>query len=170
MKRLISGLLFCILLLSTSWGFAGVRGYRVVFIDLTPGQQFKPIFLKYRKTTTLQTVSRCWGGRKGDWIDIAYVKTQPISVAPETIRLSAAGDEASIKEFARLLSSYRDDEITSGFDGAYFVVKERGQYVVAGLSRDASFLKAPPVRVRSTKSLDQSLCAATAAFDKSFNH
>jgi len=149
--------------------FAGVRGYRVVFIDLTPGQQFKPIFLEYRDTTNLQSISHCWNEQKGDWIDIAYVKTQPTSITPEKIKLSAAGDEVSIKEFARLLSSYRDDEITSGFDGAYFVAKEGGQYVVTGLSRDASILKAPPLRVKSIKSLDQSLCAASAAFDKSFN-
>lgn len=169
MKRLVFGIIFCTLLFSINWSIAGVRGYSVVFIDLTPGRQFKPIFLKYRESTNLQTVSRCWGGRKGDWIDIAYVRTQPISVDLKTIRLSAAGDETGTKEFARLLSSYRDDEITSGFDGAYFLTKERGQYVVAGLSRDASFLRASPIRVKSVKSLDQSLCAAAAAFDKSFN-
>lgn len=165
----ISKLVFCALLLSMSGAFAGVRGYRVVFIDLTPRQQFKPIFQKYREMTNMQSVSQCWEARKGDWIDIAYIKTQPISITPEKIKLSAAGDEVSVIEFARLLSSYRDDEITSGFDGAYIVAKEGGQYVVTGLSRDASILKAPPLRVKSIKSLDQGLCAASAAFDKSFN-
>jgi len=169
MRKLIYGLVFLMLLLPLSSVFAGVRGYRVVFIDLTPGEQFKPIFQKYRKMINLQSVSHCWEARKGDWIDIAYIKTQPIDVALETIKLSAAGDEASVKKFARLLNSYKDDEITSGFDGAYFVAKEGGRYVVSGLSRDATFLKAPPVRVKSIKSLDQSLCAASAAFDKSFS-
>ena len=169
MKKLICGMIFFTLLIQLNSVFAGARGYRVVFIDLTPGQQFKPIFQKYRKITNMQSVSHCWDARKGDWIDIAYVKTQPINVAPETIRLSASGDGTSVKELARLLGSHRDDEITSGFDGAYFVTKEGGQYVVAGLSRDATFLKAPPVQVKSIKSLDRSLCAASAAFDKSFN-
>lgn len=152
-----------------SCAFAGVRGHKVVFIDLTPGQQFKPIFQKYMEITSMQSVPHCWDEQKGDWIDIAYVKTQPINITPERIKLSAAGDEVSIKEFARLLSSYRDDEITSGFDSAYFFAKEGGQYVVTGLSRDASILKAPPLRVKSIKSLDQGLCEASAAFDKSFN-
>lgn len=169
MRKLISGLVLFTLLLPLGSVFAGVRGYRVVFIDLTPGQQFNPIFQKYRKMINIQSISPCWDARKGDWIDIAYVKTQPIDVAPETIKLSAVGDEASAKEFARLLNSYKDDEITSGFDGAYFVAKEGDQHVVSGLSRDATFLKAPPVRARSIKSLDKSLCAASAAFDKSFS-
>lgn len=169
MKKFICGLVLCILLSPLSSVHAGVRGYRVVFIDLTPGQQLKPIFLKYRKITNLQSVSHCWDGRKGDWIDIAYVKTQPIIIAPQTIQLAAAGDEASIKEFARLLSAYRDDEIASGFDGAYIVAKEGGRYVVAGLSGGGSFLKAFPMRGKSIKSLDQSLCEASAAFDKTFN-
>lgn len=169
MKKFICGLVICILLSPPSSALAGARGYRVVFIDLTPGQQLKPIFLKYRKITNLQSLSRCWYERKGDWIDIAYVKTQPIIIAPQTLKLAAAGDKASTKEFAHLLITYRDDEIASGFDGVYFVTKEGGQYVVTGLSRDTSLIKAPPIRVKSIKTLDQSLCKASAAFDKSFN-
>lgn len=126
MKGYAFKLVYCALLLSMSSASAGVRGYRVVFIDLTPGQQLIPIFLKYRKITNLQSVSHCWDGRKGDWIDIAYVNMQPIIISPQTIKLAAAGDEASIKKFARLLSAYRDDEIASGFDGAYFATKEGG--------------------------------------------
>lgn len=169
MKKFILGFAFLILLIPPTFVFAGVRGYRVVFIDVTPGQKFKALFLSYRETTSLQNLSQCWNGRKGDWIDIAYVKTQPINVAPNTLKRSASGDEASVREFAKLLSSYRDDEVATGFDGAYFVTQERGQYVVTGLSRDASFIKAPPIRVKSVKSLDQGLCVASAAFDKSFN-
>lgn len=150
------------------WGVGGVRGYKVVFIDLTPDQEGRTTFAEYRRTHTMRSVSRCWTDRKGNWIDIAYAKTQPIDLSQMAIRRAAAGDTTHVKEFARLLRAFRDDEISAGFDGAYIVTKENGQYVVTGLAGDASMVKASPVQRLSVMSLDLRLCAAAAAFDRSF--
>ena len=169
MKKLFSGLLACVLLWPMGHAFAGVKGYKVVFIDLTPSEQFKPIFMQYRKTITPQTTSRCWMARKGDWIEIAYVKKQPIDIAPESMRLAAVGDNVSIRKFSALLGQYKDDEITSGFDGAYLIEEKDDQYAVVGISRDGSFVKSLPFRSKSIKALDQGLCVAAAAFDKAFD-
>jgi hypothetical protein len=148
--------------------FAGAKGYKVVFVDLTPGEKIKPLFVQYRKTVALGGLSSCWGERKGDWIDIAYVKSQPLNVTPASLRLAAAGDAVAVKDLSLQLRHHRDDEITDGFDGAYLVVLEGKDNVIVGVSRDGSLRKAKPFRDKSIKSLDYSLCDASSAFDAAF--
>lgn len=169
MKKLLYVYVIFALSLSASLVQAGTRGYKILFIDLTPEQSFKPIFLEYRKIMTLENISNCWSQRKGDWIDIAYIKTQPINASQKTIRLAAQGENVSKREFARLLDSYHDDQITSGFDGAYFATKEKNRYFLSGLSRDGSYLKSSSIQQASVKSLDTVLCSVTRAFDRRFS-
>lgn len=125
MKRNFCKILVSLLLLNIVPASAGIKGYKVMFVDLTSNQEFKPIFIRYRASTNIQSVSECWNARKGDWIDIAYVKTRPIAISNNSIEQAVTGDDISLKNFSNLLSAYRDDEITSGFDGAYIVTQEK---------------------------------------------
>lgn len=169
MKKMIIKLIALILLWPIMEVSAGIRGYRIVFIDLTPREQFKPIFLEYRKSTTLKTASRCWSSRKGDWIDVAYVKTQPIRITQNLLISASSGDASSVKHFSILLKKYRDDELESGFDGAFFATKEKSQNFIIGISNDGMRTKSLPFLKKSIKTLDQGLCEAADAFDNAFN-
>jgi hypothetical protein len=169
MKNIFCKILVSLLLLNIVPASAGIKGYKVMFVDLTSSQEFKSIFIKYRASTNIKSVSECWNARKGDWIDIAYAKTRPIAIFNDSIELAVTGDDVSLKNFSNLLSAYRDDEITSGFDGAYIVMQEKRGYTVIGLSRDGTIIKSLNFSKKSIKNLDRGLCAASAAFDKSFS-
>jgi hypothetical protein len=169
MRNFSLTLLACLLACVSSHAVSGVRGYRVVFIDLTPSQSYKQTFLRYRETANLQQLSSCWSARKGDWIDVAYVKSQPILISREQIKSAAAGDSASIRRFSDLLRKYRDDEISSGFDGAYIVTKKKDQVVVVGLSIDGHWVQHPLPKAQGIQTLDRAVCISAAAFDKSFS-
>ncbi len=165
MKKGLFGL--CLLFLFNS-ALAGSKGYTVVFIDLTPKQLFKPLFLKYREETNFQNLSRCWQNLKGDWIDLAYVNKQPIQMSNESIKKAARQEQASVKKLATLLKQSTIDDV-SGFDGIYIVIQENDRYEMVGISNDASFQKFSSLQPESIKSLDKGLCVVSSAFDKNFN-
>lgn len=147
---------------------AGVRGYRVVFIDLDAGQENNAAFQHYRQSVNLSRLSPCWASRKGDWIQIAYAKTQPIRMSPDAIKAAFAGDASSLRKFSRMLAAYTDDEIQSGFDGAYMVGTVGGFSEMVGVSVDASFAKVKIADAADLRQMDRALCDASAAFDKAF--
>lgn len=147
---------------------AGVRGYKVVFVDLDADQESKAAFQYYRKAMTLSRLSSCWEGRKGDWIQMAYAKTQPIRMPLDAIKAAFAGDDSSLRKFSRMLAAYVDDEIPSGFDGAYLVRTVGGVTEIVGVSVDASVTKVKLGSRADLRQMDRALCDASAAFDKAF--
>jgi hypothetical protein len=154
---------------SCSHALAGVKGYKVVFLDLTPDQQFKMLFSKYRSSLDASSVSSCWDARRGDWIDVAYFKTQPIKISREKLDLLSKGDVVTARDFSRSMVSYRDDQISSGFDGAYLVRADKSGFAIRGISRGAVFSKYFTVRKNSLNSLDFALCSAASVFDAHFS-
>lgn len=146
-----------------------MKGYKVVFLDLTSDQQFKMLFSKYRSSLDASSVSSCWGARKGDWIDVAYFKAQPIKISREKLDLLSKGDSVVAQDFSKSMVAYQDDQISSGFDGAYLVRAEKSGFGIRGILRDAVFSKYFPVRKNSLNSLDFALCSAASAFDAHFS-
>jgi len=156
-------------LFSCSHVLAGVTGYKVVFLDLTSDQRFKILFSKYRSSLDASSVSSCWDDRRGDWIDVAYFKTQPIKISREKLNLLSKGDPVAAKDFSKSMVAYQDDQISSGFDGAYLVRAENNGFAIRGISRGAVFSKYFPVRKNSLNSLDFALCSAASVFDAHFS-
>jgi hypothetical protein len=160
---------FVFLVIASNQALAGMKGYKVVFLDLTPDQQFKVLFSKYRSSFDASSVSACWEARKGDWIDMAYIKTQPIDISREKKDLIALGNAIAVRDFAKSMAAYRDDQVLAGFDGAYVVTAEKDGFSVRGISKGAGISKYFPVRPKSLKSLDLALCSAASVFDADFS-
>jgi hypothetical protein len=113
-------------------------------------------------------LSSCWESRKGDWIKIAYVKTQPIRMPRDAIMAAIAGYASSWRKLSLMLVAYADDEVPSGLDGTYLVGTVEGVIEMAGVSVDASVAKVKIADPADLRQMDRALCDASAAFDKAF--
>ncbi len=79
-----------------------------------------------------------------------------------------AGDASSVRKLSRMLAAYADDEVPSGFDGAYLVGTVEGVIEMVGVSVDASVAKVKIADPADIRQMYRALCEASAAFDKAF--
>ena len=149
--------------------FAGNRGYVVVFLDTSTEEHAKEIFHSYRATYDIKRISPCWRTRRGEWIYSAYVKHVPSWLSKDRSDEIVKNNKKTIAETASRMSTYRDDLIKTGFDGAFIAAIINSRWEIIGLSRDGRVRRAKIDGPLVPQTLDKALCEAAGAFDPAFS-
>lgn len=153
---------------------AGVRGYDVVFVDLS-AQKADPVrsgIQDYARGDAPGLAKRCWLARAGEGYEAVYFKIKPKGVSVEQVRLALRGDRAAQSKAVAAAASYKDDVI-NGFDGIVAYERQGRLAAVYGLGPGAQKIYKKTLAVGAdgtvpVAAIDQAMCEVAEAFDAGF--
>ncbi|SET60677.1 hypothetical protein [Thorsellia anophelis] len=168
-------LLFIIMFSYSFFSSAGVKGYSVVFFDLSNEKKGKEVFLKtLHSSRELSSIlsKTCWENRTGDYIRRAYINEIPEGINSTELTKIISGDKIAIKKIQSILLNYRDDDILQGFDGMYIYNEINGYAYVFGFPKYGKNIITAKVNLQQKeidiKNMDLLFCNASATFDSYF--
>jgi len=154
---------------------AGVRGYNVVFVDLS-AQKTDPVrsgIQQYAHAEAPGLAKRCWQARAGEGYDAVYFKIKPKGVSVGQVRSALRGDRNAQAQLMTAATSYKDD-VVDGFDGIVAYEREGSMATIYGLGPGAEKIYKKKLAVGADGSvpvaaIDQAMCDVAEAFDASFS-
>ncbi|MBV8059938.1 hypothetical protein [Paludibacterium sp.] len=160
--------LFVMFSLFSALSLAGERGYNAVYIDYSGDiSYFKVYREKYYDTGVNKN---CWATLRGSGVDSFYYKKTPNGLDRSLIDGVLKGDSAAIKKVSMFLRGYKDDQLLSGFDVAFFVDKSGVQLISVGAygsyNRESyNINRKSPNYIK----IDRAICQSLKKVDVEFN-